>query len=100
MRVSLGRRAVSSSRARADCAPDNSVEERADVVGVEGRAGEGVALDHLREQGGLAGLERHHLLLDGAGRDEAVDQYRLVLADAVGAVDGLRLDGGVPPRVE
>ena len=33
-------------------------------------------------------------------RDQAVGEDLLGLADAVGAVDGLRLDGGVPPGVE
>ncbi len=32
--------------------------------------------------------------------DEPVDHDAAVLADAVGAVDGLRLGGRVPPRVE
>jgi hypothetical protein len=51
-------------------------------------------------RGPLALLQREDALLDGVLRDEAVDDHRLVLADAVGAVGGLIFDGGVPPRVE
>ena len=52
------------------------------------------------EQVALALLERHHLLLDRVDGDQPVDHDRLVLADPVGAVDRLRLDRRVPPRVE
>jgi hypothetical protein len=45
------------------------------------------------------GLELVDAFLDGALADELVDEDRLGLADAVGAVDGLGLGGGVPPRV-
>ena len=38
--------------------------------------------------------------LEGAAGDEAVHLHVALLADAVGAVGGLRLDGGVPPQVE
>ena len=38
-------------------------------------------------------------LLDGVLAEQLVDEDRLVLADAVGAVRGLGLGGGVPPRV-
>ena len=48
---------------------------------------------------GLAGLEGLDALLDGAGTDEFVDEDRVFLADAVGAVGGLCFGGGVPPRV-
>src|SRR5262249_686916 len=38
--------------------------------------------------------------LDRVLADEALDENRLLLTDAVGAVDRLVLDGGVPPAVE
>ncbi len=47
-------------------------------------------------------LVLYHLvdaLLEGVLCDEAVDEDVLVLADAVGAVGGLSLDGGIPPEV-
>src|SRR5690606_41499011 len=39
-------------------------------------------------------------LLDGALGDDPVHLHRLGLADPVGAVGGLLLDGGVPPAVD
>ena len=60
------------------------------VVGVEDGVGE-VA---------LLLLEFEDLLLDGVAADQAVGEDVLGLADAVRAVDGLGLDGRVPPRVE
>ena len=48
-------------------------------------------------------LVLYHLvdaLLEGVLSDEAVDEDVLVLADTVGAVGGLCLDGGVPLEVE
>jgi hypothetical protein len=44
-------------------------------------------------------LQVPDLLLDRAGGDEAVGVDRAGLADAVGAVDGLGFDGGIPPRI-
>jgi len=43
-------------------------------------------------------VELDDLLLDRVGRDQAVDRDRTGLADAVGAVRGLLLDRGAPPR--
>src|SRR5699024_6117644 len=61
---------------------------------------EGAGLGHEGvEELGLAPLQRQHLLLDRALGDVAVDHDRLRLPDPVGAVDGLILGGGVPPRV-
>ena len=47
-------------------------------------------------EGLLAGLQRGDGLLDRALGDEAVDEDRAILADAVDAVHRLALDGGVP----
>src|SRR5215210_874443 len=59
-----------------------------------------VGLDDGVGEGSLAGLELEDLFFDGVAGDEAVGEDGAGLADAVGAVDGLGFDGGVPPRVE
>jgi hypothetical protein len=64
--------------------------ERGAAEAVDGRVGEGP----------LAGVELEDLLLDGVLGDDAVDEDGALLADAVAAVGGLVLDGGVPPGVE
>ena len=50
-------------------------------------------------ESGLVFLKVEDPVFDGAATDEFVDEDRLGLADAVGAVGGLVLGGGVPPRV-
>ena len=45
-------------------------------------------------------LQLEHLLLDRVARDQPVGEHAARLADAVRAVDRLRLDRRVPPRVE
>ena len=45
-------------------------------------------------------LELVNTVFDGAVADELVDEYGLVLSDAIGAVSGLVFGGGVPPGVE
>ena len=60
----------------------------------------GVTADHQVEELFLLGLQRLDAFLDGAGRDHAVDEDRVRLADAVHPVDRLVLHRGVPPRVE
>jgi len=44
-------------------------------------------------------LQLPDLLLDGAGGDEAVGVDGAGLADAMSAVNGLRFDGRIPPRI-
>ena len=48
---------------------------------------------------GFAHLEVEDFFFDGAGGDEFVGVDGSRLTDAVGAVDGLGFDGGVPPGV-
>ena len=48
---------------------------------------------------GLALLQFPDLLLDGSGGDQTVGDHGAGLANAMGAVDGLRFDGRVPPGV-
>ena len=45
-------------------------------------------------------MQLEDLFFDRVAGDEAVGDDRFLAADAVGAVDGLRFDGGVPPGVE
>ena len=45
-------------------------------------------------------LEFGDFFLDSATTDQAIGEDLFGLTDAVGTVDGLRLDGGVPPRVQ
>ncbi len=45
-------------------------------------------------------LELVNAVFHSARADEFMDEDRLVLADAVGAVGGLVFGGGVPPGVE
>ena len=76
------------------------VEQVLDVVRRDG-ACQCTALVHdALEEIALALLEGDDLLLDRAGGHEPVDGDRLVLPDAVRPVDGLRLGGRIPPRVE
>ena len=50
-----------------------------------------------RDDGMMTGDDAH---LDAVAHHEVLDAHRVALTDAVDAVDGLLLDGGVPPRVE
>jgi hypothetical protein len=44
-------------------------------------------------------LQFPDFFFDGAGSDQPVSVYSTGLADAMGAVDGLRFDGGIPPWI-
>jgi hypothetical protein len=59
-----------------------------------------VGLDDGVGEVSLGLLELQDLLLDCIAGDDAAGEDGPGLADAVGAVDGLGLDGGVPPRIE
>ena len=48
----------------------------------------------------FARFERHDFFFDRVAHQEAVDEDRLLLSDAVGAVAGLVFHGRVPPGVE
>ncbi len=50
-------------------------------------------------QQALAFLESNHPFLDRPGRDQSVDEDRLVLADAIGAIGSLVHDGRIPPWI-
>src|SRR5450432_1499069 len=44
-------------------------------------------------------LQAQHALFDAAGDDQVVHEHRLGLPDAIGTIGGLRLRGGIPPRI-
>src|SRR5450755_2936826 len=48
----------------------------------------------------LGALQLQNFLFDSIARDQAIGEDLVHLADAVGAVDGLGFDGGIPPGVE
>src|SRR5438046_2520320 len=62
-------------------------------------AGEAFLAQHVADRLRLALLEFPDFFLHRARRDEAVGVHRLRLADAVGAVNGLRLHRRIPPRI-
>src|SRR4051794_8296652 len=74
-------------------------EQALDVAGFEGGAGAARGVVNSGRERLLALLQFEHALLDRALRDELVDEDGLVLADAVGPVGGLVLDGRVPPGI-
>ena len=62
-------------------------------------AGKSLFAQNVRDGLGLALLQLPNLLLDRAGSDQAIGVDGVRLADAMGAVDGLGFDSGVPPRI-
>src|ERR1700730_15642639 len=75
------------------------LEEALDVAGFSAGAGAARGVVNSCGERFLALLQFEHALFDCPLRDELVDEDGLVLADAVGAVGRLVLDGRVPPRV-
>ena len=76
----------------------SSIQQRPDHFGAEFLGDVGVGEDAGGELAFLV-LEFVDALFDGVLAEEFVDEDGLVLADAVGAVGGLGLGGGVPPGV-
>ena len=74
-------------------------EEEVEILESEG-AGEVFLSENVVSEGAFLFLEEADFFLDGVFDEEAVGEDGLFLADAVGAVDGLGFDGGVPPGVE
>src|SRR2546423_2114424 len=58
------------------------------------------AFEDAGDERALVSVHRNDLLLDRVPRDQAVDRDRLGLADAMGAIARLVLDGRVPPGIE
>ena len=59
-----------------------------------------VLIERGLDQSALLLLKGEDALLHGATHGESIGGDDTLLADAVGAVDGLGFDGGVPPRIE
>src|SRR2546423_15499184 len=51
-------------------------------------------------EGAFVVLEEEDLFFDRVARDKAIREDAAGLTDAVGAIDGLRFGGGVPPWIE
>ena len=62
-------------------------------------AGEAFFAEDVGGESALAALELPDFLLDALFHQQAVGDDVAGLADAVGAVDGLVFDGGIPPRI-
>ena len=77
-----------------------SCQQRADVLGSQAPVERVAGVEHACHQLSLARCECEHLLLNGVRGDQAIDVHGAGLPDPVGAVDRLRFDGRVPPRVE
>ena len=75
-----------------------SPQKLADHLGVEFPDDIRIREEAVGELGSLD-LEAVDAFLDGVLAEELVDEDGLVLADAVGAVGGLRLGGGLSPGV-
>ena len=69
-------------------------EERFDVLLGQLPAAVTAALQHAGGQLGLARLQLADTFLDGAAGDQTIDEHRLVLPDAIGAVGSLVLGSG------
>ena len=71
--------------------PGSVLGEEVFEVGLGEAAGEAFLAEDVRDGLGFALLQVPDFLLDGAGGDEAVGVDGAGLADAMGAVNGLRL---------
>ena len=76
-----------------------SRQDSAQAVKVQD-AREALLLHHRGGERGFLFLQGADFFLDGVPGDQAVGHHLVLLANAVGAVDGLRLHRRVPPRVE
>ena len=76
-----------------------SRKQRLDILAAQGLEDAAFAADHLGGEGAFLLLETQDFLFDAVAGDQLVDEDGPCLADAMGAVGGLRLDGGVPPRI-
>lgn len=74
-------------------------EEELEILEREG-AGEVLLAEDVFREGAFLFLEAADFFLDAVFHQQTVGEDGLLLADAVGAVDRLSLDGGIPPRIE
>ena len=63
-------------------------------------AGEVLLAEDVFREGAFLFLEAADFFFDAVFDDEAVGENGLFLTDAVGAVDRLSLNGGIPPGIE
>ena len=97
----MGRPSLSERHAASSTAVGGERDGSADRVEVElAEPVVGPAGDDLLGQLALRVEQLVDPLLERRRADEAVDEHVLALAEAVGAVGCLLLDGGVPPAVE
>src|SRR4051812_45262250 len=68
------------------------IEQSSHILFRQRRTNASVAIEQAVGQRALSSLEFIHLLLDRTGGHQAVDKNRLVLADAMRAVDRLLFD--------
>ena len=74
------------------------VEEEVEVLLLQ-KLGEAALTEDVADHEVLLVLKGHDLLFDGAFGEHTIGHDGLRLADAVGTVDGLVLDGGIPPWI-
>src|SRR5579862_394708 len=86
-------------RHQINCATSHVREQELEVVAGQS-AGKTAFAEDVAHQGGLALLQIPDFLFDSAAADQPVGDHGAVLANAVGAVDGLCFDGWIPPRIE
>src|SRR5215210_230137 len=75
-------------------------QQQLQILPAQARQHAPIRLDDGVGEVSLALLELENLLLDGVAGHQTAGEDGTALADAVGAVDGLGLDGGVPPGIE
>ena len=76
------------------------LKQRLYILFRENRANASLAVEQAIGQLTFSRLEFIHFFLDRAHGHQPVDENRLVLPDAMGAVDRLLLDGRIPPGIE
>src|SRR5262245_15211923 len=94
---------VSSGRVWNPCSDAQSYrsgEQQLQILPRQAREQAMVGLDDGVGEIALGLLQLQDLLFNGVAGDDAAGEDGPGLADAVRAVDGLRLDGGIPPRIE
>src|SRR5688500_4390835 len=79
-------------------AAKRSTQDLPQAIQIE-HAAERFLLHNGARERGLLMLQRTNFFLHRSLREQAIRDHRLGLSDAMGAVDRLRLDGRVPPRV-
>src|SRR3981081_1601251 len=74
-------------------------EQEGQILTCERLRNRTIGLDNGPRKCGFPLGQRADLLLDRADRDHAIGRDRTRLPDAMGTIDRLAFDGGIPPRV-